>query len=133
MVQLPPIEISKKKNLDRKTNMLLYYSGYRVGSANTSPSPVLDIKKKFGPKSENIRILFRVLRWHRRHLSFAVETFKNRDIEETFFGPKNENAHQLLRAPAYVGHLPLTCKRYRRKNFRTKKRKCSHTAQSNVL
>ena len=57
--------------------------------------------KIFLDKNENTRKLFREPGWYRWHLLFTCATSRNRDIEETFFGPKNKNVLLLFRAPGW--------------------------------
>ena len=106
-VQPPKIEISKKHFWTEK-KMVAHCLGHLFSIVDTSLLPVQTpeieiLKKIFLDRKTKMfaRIQFRAPRWNSWHLSFICTSPRNRDIEETFFGQKNEYGRTLFSTPRW--------------------------------
>ena len=76
--------------------MLAKCSGHRVSTVDTSLSPVQTLEIEISKKNILDRKT-KMLANYSGHCIGTVDTSRNRDIEENFFGNKNQNSRILFR------------------------------------
>ena len=115
--------------------MLAYYSGHRVGTADTFLSPYelqesRYQKKIIGAKNENARTLLRVPGWYRWHLTFTCARYQKINVltKKRICLHTVKGTELSLLTPRF-NLCDLQKWNYRRIIFRNEKRKYLHTFQ----
>ena len=117
-----PSEIKMlKKNFERKIKMVVNCSRLRMGTVDTSFTPVQHseieiLKKKFRHKIKMVPN-----RSGRFVGSVDTSTFRNRDVKKIIFRTKNENCSKLIRTPCEnCRNLTRSCAAFKNRDIEKK-------------